>query len=73
MAGSIQSCFVAEFLNISLLMRHILLLDGHSSHYCPEAIKACAEERVTLLALPPNMTLIIQPLDQGCFSLLKFE
>ena len=51
----------------------LLLLDGHSSHYCPEAIKACAEEQVILLALPPNTTHIIQPLDRGCFSPLKAQ
>ena len=51
----------------------LLLLDKHSLHYCPEAIKACAEEQVILLALPPNTTHIIQPLDRGCFSLLKAQ
>ena len=50
----------------------LLLLDGHSSHYCPEVIKACAEE-VIILALPPNTTHIIQPLDRGCFSPLKSQ
>ena len=30
----------------------ILLLDGHSSHYCPETIKLAAERKVILLALP---------------------
>ena len=46
----------------------LLLLDGHSSHYCPEIIKACAEEEVIVLSLPPNTTHIIQPLDRGCFT-----
>jgi len=49
----------------------LLLLDGHSSHYCPEVIKACAMEEIIILALPPNTTHIIQPLDRGCFSPLK--
>ena len=51
----------------------LLLLDGHSSHYCPEVIKACAEEEIIVLALPPNTTHIIQPLDRGCFSPLKSQ
>ena len=51
----------------------LLLLDGHSSHYCPEVIKACAEEEVIIMALPPNTTHIIQPLDRGCFSPLKSQ
>ena len=51
----------------------LLLLDGHSFHYCPEVIKACAEEEIIILALPPNTTHIIQPLDRGCFSPLKSQ
>ena len=51
----------------------LLLLDGHSSHYCPEVITACAAEEVIILALPPNTTHIIQPLDRGCFSPLKSQ
>ena len=49
----------------------LLLLDGHSSHYCPEVIKAFVEEEVIILALPPNTTHLVQPLDRGCFSPLK--
>jgi len=31
----------------------MLLLDGHSSHYIPEAIKAAAENDIVLFCLPP--------------------
>lgn len=49
----------------------ILLLDGHSAHYCPETIRMAAEEKVILCALPPHTTHLLQPLDRGCFSPLK--
>ena len=49
----------------------LLLLDGHSSHYCPETIKLAAESKVIVFALPPHTTHITQPLDKGCFSPLK--
>jgi hypothetical protein len=49
----------------------LLLLDGHSSHYCPEVIRAAAKEKVILFTLPPHTTHITQPLDRGCFSPLK--
>ena len=49
----------------------LLLLDGHSSHYCPETIRLAAHERVVLFALPPNTTHMCQPLDRGCFGPLK--
>ena len=49
----------------------MLLLDGHSSHYQPEAINSAAEEKVILFCLPPHSTHLTQPLDKGCFGPLK--
>ena len=49
----------------------LLLMDGHSSHYCPETIRFAAENRVILFTLPPNTTHISQPLDKGCFGPFK--
>ena len=46
----------------------LLLLDGHSSHYSPHAIRFAAKEKVIL---PPHTTHVTQPLDRGCFSPLK--
>ena len=51
----------------------LLLLVGHSSHYCPEMIKTAGKEGVILFALPPHTTHLIQPLDKGAFSPLKME
>ena len=49
----------------------ILLMDGHSSHFCPELIKRAAAEQIVLFTLPPHTTHLTQPLDRGCFSPLK--
>ena len=49
----------------------LLLLDGHSSHCCPEMIHLAAAEQVIIFALPPNTTHLTQPLDKGCFGPLK--
>ena len=49
----------------------ILLLDGHSAHYCPDTIRMAAKEKVILCALPPHTTHLMQPLDIGCFAPLK--
>ena len=51
----------------------LLLLDGHSSHYCPSVIRQAAEHEVILFALPPNTTHLTQPLDKGIFGPLKTE
>ena len=48
-------------------------MDGHSSHYCPEVIRAAAAEKVVLFTLPPHTTHLTQPLDKGCFAPLKAE
>ena len=49
----------------------LLLLDGHSSHYCPDTIRVVAHHKVIVFALPPNTTHISQPIDKGCFGPLK--
>ena len=49
----------------------ILMLDGHSAHYCPETIAMAAKQQIGLCALPPHTTHITQPLDRGCFAPLK--
>ena len=64
--------FYNHFLNSIPSVRPILLLmDGHSSHYNPEVIRAAADEKIILFTLPPNTTHITQPLDKGAFSPLK--
>ena len=49
----------------------LLLMDGHSSHYNPSTIKTAAAQQVILFCLPPHTTHIAQPLDVGCFGVLK--
>ena len=64
--------FCNHFLRYALCVRPILLLlDGHSSHYCPDTIRLAAQGKVIIFALPPNTTHLTQPLDKGCFGPLK--
>ena len=49
----------------------ILLLDGHSAHYCPETTQMAAKEKDILCTLPPHTTHLTQLLDIGCFAPLK--
>ena len=49
----------------------LLLMDGHSTHYCPEVIREAAAQKVIIFVLPPNTTHCTQPLDKGAFSALK--
>ena len=66
--------FFDHFLtNIPAARPVLLLMDGHSAHYCPEVIRAAAAEKVVLFTLPPHTTHLTQPLDKGCFAPLKVE
>jgi hypothetical protein len=49
----------------------LLILDGHSSHATPEFDKFCAERSIITLCMPAYSSHLLQPLDVGCFSLLK--
>ena len=50
----------------------LLLMDGCSSHFCPDIIKIAASEQVIILfVLPPHTTQVMQPLDKGVFAALK--
>ena len=67
-----QDWFTHHFLYYAPSARPLLLLlDGHSSHYCPDTIRFAAQQQVIIFALPPNTTHLSQPLDKGCFGPLK--
>ena len=67
-----DSWFKKQFLRYAPASRPlILLLDGHSSHYCPDTLKLAAENGVIIVALPPNTTHLTQPLDKGVFGPFK--
>ena len=49
----------------------LLLVDGHSSRYEPDTIRAAAEQGVIVFCLPPHCTHLAQPLDISFFRPLK--
>ena len=49
----------------------ILIIDGHSSHFCTETIRIASEQGVIVFTLPPNTTHHTQPLDKSIFGPLK--
>lgn len=49
----------------------ILYMDGHSSHLTQKLSQFCREKKIELVALYPNATHILQPLDVPVFSPLK--
>ena len=64
--------FFKHFLTHAFSERPLLsLLDGHSSHYTFDLVKAAAEKDVIIFCLPPHTTADSQPLDTSCFGPLK--
>lgn len=49
----------------------LLILDGHSSHLTPAFDKICEENDIISLCMPAHASHLLQPLDVGCFSVLK--
>ncbi|XP_051166325.1 uncharacterized protein LOC127284737 [Leptopilina boulardi] len=49
----------------------IMFIDGHASHITLYLSKFCSEKQIVLIALHPNATHIMQPLDVSLFRTLK--
>ena len=49
----------------------LLILDGHGSHVTPEFDLFCKEHSIISLCMPPHSSHLLQPLDVGCFAVLK--
>ena len=49
----------------------MLLFDGHSSHFTPDAISKAGLDGIIIFCLPPNTTHAAQPLDVSFFKPLK--
>jgi hypothetical protein len=49
----------------------LLILDGHESHHSIEFERYCEENKIIRLCMPPHSSHLLQPLDVGCFSVLK--
>ena len=49
----------------------MLVLDRHKSHELAEFHKYCYKHNIILLCLPPHSSHLTQPLNVGCFSVLK--
>lgn len=51
----------------------ILFIDGHTSHLTLHTSKFCKENGIVLVALLPNATHVLQPMDVAVFKPLKSE
>jgi hypothetical protein len=49
----------------------LLVLDGYSSYVSPEFDQFYQDHQIVILCIPPHSSHLLQPLDVGCFSVLK--
>jgi hypothetical protein len=49
----------------------LLILDGHGSHLTPQFDQICAENDIIPIYMPAHSSHLLQPLDIGCFGVLK--
>ncbi|EED13550.1 transposon, putative [Talaromyces stipitatus ATCC 10500] len=49
----------------------MLILDGHGSHLTAEFDRTCTENNIIPVCMPPHSSHLLQPLDVGCFAVLK--
>src|SRR6478752_6051349 len=49
----------------------LLILDGHESHHSTDFEIYCEENNIITLCMPAHSSHLLQPLDVGCFGLLK--
>lgn len=67
----VVNIFYKWLLDNNIELPIILLLDGHSSHITYHLSKFCNEHKIILVALYPNATHILQPLDVAVFKPVK--
>ena len=49
----------------------LLILDGHESHHSVDFERYCKEHKIITLCMPAHASHLLQPLDVGCFAVLK--
>ncbi|XP_077268790.1 uncharacterized protein LOC143900891 [Temnothorax americanus] len=67
----IANIFYPWLVKNAIMFPVVLFLDGHSSHLTMALSNFCREKEIELIALYPNATHILQPLDVAFFHSLK--
>ncbi|KAK7570464.1 hypothetical protein V3481_019323 [Fusarium oxysporum f. sp. vasinfectum] len=55
----------------SVGLYRLLILDGHESHHSVDFERYCQDHKIITLCMPAHASHLLQPLDIGCFSVLK--
>ncbi|KKA22460.1 Transposase [Rasamsonia emersonii CBS 393.64] len=67
----LQKVFIPSTSSRTVGRYRLLVLDGHGSHLTPAFDKACSDNNIIAICMPPHSSHLLQPLDVGCFGPLK--
>src|SRR5450432_239398 len=67
----LQNIFEKHTIHQTKGIYRLLILDGHGSHVTPEFDLFAKEHNIITLYMPPHSSHLLQPLDVGCFAVLK--
>ena len=67
----LQNTFIPATTSRTVGRYRLLVLDGHGSHLTPQFDKACSDNNIIPICMPPHSSHLLQPLDVGCFGPLK--
>ena len=67
----LQNLFIPATNQRSQGVWRLLILDGHGSHLTPQFDQICEQNKIIPLCMPAHSSHLLQPLDIGCFSVLK--
>jgi hypothetical protein len=67
----LEKCFIPVITARTKGGSRLLVLDGHGSHLTPDFDKMCKDNNIVCICMPPHSSHLLQPLDVGCFGLLK--
>src|SRR5450432_3794881 len=67
----LQSVFEKHIAHRTKGVYRLLILDGHGSHVTPEFDLFAKEHSIITLCMPSHSSHLLQPLDVGCFTVLK--
>ena len=67
----LQTFFIHFFYKENIPLPGIVFLDGHASHFSIELSEFCSKNGIIFVALFPNATHILQPLDVAVLGPMK--
>jgi hypothetical protein len=67
----LKTHFIPSINGRSMGTYSMLILDGHGSHLTAEFDRTCTENKIIPICMPAHSSHLLQPLDVGCFAVLK--